>query len=158
MIKVLFVCMGNICRSPMAEAVFMDMVKRAGLDHIIQADSAGLGDWHEGELAHRGTREVLHRHHIPYDGRARQIVSADLRKFDYVVAMDRSNLSGISRMMSDSDTAEVSLFLEFANTADLVDVEEVPDPYYTGRFDAVYALVQKGSQALLDHIRAEHNL
>ncbi len=158
MIRVLFVCLGNICRSPMAEAVFLDMVKRAGLDHIIQADSAGLGDWHQGEMAHRGTRDVLQRNYIPYNGRARQILSADLRKFDYVVAMDRSNLSGIRRLMDPGTTAEVTMFLEYANNAGLIDTEEVPDPYYSGRFDTVYKLVQTGCQALLDHIRAEHNL
>ena len=158
MIRVLFVCMGNICRSPMAEAVFLDMVKKAGLDHIIKADSAGLGPWHVGDLAHRGTRDVLKRHNIPYDGRGRQIESADLRTFDYVAAMDRSNLSGIRRMMNSGSTAEVTMFLQYANDAGLTETEEVPDPYYSGRFDAVYALVQQGCQALLDHIRAEHNL
>src|SRR5689334_2678843 len=82
-IRVLFVCMGNICRSPMAEAVFQHMVNEAGLSSKFSLDSAGTGGWHAGETAHRGTLNVLKDHNIPYDGRARQFIRADLDKFDY---------------------------------------------------------------------------
>lgn len=158
MIKVLFVCLGNICRSPMAEAVFQQQVKDAGLDEKIMVDSAGTGSWHVGEQAHKGTRDVLKRNKIPYNGRARQFVQRDLSDFDYVLAMDNSNLSNIKRLMGGEDDAEVRLFLSYAVDAGLVEVAEVPDPYYDGRFDYVFELVQKGSKALLEHIRKAHKL
>ncbi|GAB4529784.1 MAG: low molecular weight protein-tyrosine-phosphatase [Anaerolineae bacterium] len=158
MINVLFVCAGNICRSPMAEAVFQHMVNEAGLSDQIQSDSAGTGDWHVGELAHVGTRNVLKKHNIPYNGRARQFIQRDLSQFDYVVVMDAANMRGVERYIRPDDRAKVHMFLEFANTAATTPVKEVPDPYYDGRFDEVYDLVTLGAAALLAHIRAEHNL
>jgi protein-tyrosine phosphatase len=155
-IKVLFVCMGNICRSPMAEAVFQHLVNEAGLGSKFSLDSAGTGGWHAGEPAHRGTLNVLKQNNIPYNGRARQFVRADLDKFDYVLAMDKENLSGIQR--HSGDRAEVRLFLDYAVEAGTVDLKEVPDPYYDGRFEEVYELVTLGCKALLAHIRAEHGI
>jgi protein-tyrosine phosphatase len=152
-IRVLFVCMGNICRSPMAEAVFQHLVNEAGLSSKFSLDSAGTGGWHAGETAHRGTLKVLKEHNIPYDGRARQFVRTDLDKFDYVVAMDKENLSGINQYHG--DRAEVRLFLDYAVEAGTVSLNEVPDPYYDGRFEQTYELVTLGCKALLDHIRAE---
>jgi protein-tyrosine phosphatase len=153
-IRVLFVCMGNICRSPMAEAVFQHLVNEAGLSSKIVVDSAGTGGWHAGEPAHRGTLGILKKYEIPYDGRARQFVKNDLDQFDYVVAMDSENLSHIQRFTS--KRAEVRLFLDYAVKAGTVSIGEVPDPYYDGRFEYVYELVTQGSKALLAHIRAEH--
>jgi protein-tyrosine phosphatase len=157
MIHVLFVCMGNICRSPMAEAVFQDMVDKAGLTDQFQIDSAGTGNWYAGQTAHQGTLAVVRRANIAYKGRARQIQSPDFDKFDYIVAMDRENLAGIRRVGTASK-GEVNLFLRWAKEAGAVSVDEVPDPYYDNSFDRVYDLVQKGCAALLAHIRAEHNL
>ncbi len=139
MIKVLFVCMGNICRSPMAEAIFQHMVNQAGLEAEFYVDSAGTGGWHVGEQAHPGTLDVLERHDIPYDGRARQLERRDLDDFDYVLAMDRANLSFILRNSSNFP-AEVSLFLTFAQERGLVNINEVPDPYYDNKFDDTYEL------------------
>ncbi len=152
MIKVLFVCMGNICRSPMAEAVFQHMVDQAGLGTEFLIDSAGTGGWHVGEPAHPGTLDVLKRHGIPYDGRARQIERSDLDHFDYVLTMDRDNLSFISRNSS-GVSAEVGLFLAFARARGLVHTNEVPDPYFDNKFDQTYELILRGCTALLDHIR-----
>ena len=156
MIRVLFVCSGNICRSPMADAVFADMVAEAGLADQIQVDSAGTGAWHTGERAHQGTLRILREHNIPYNGRARQMEPTDLKHFDYVLAMDESHLRHINRCQQHKAT--VRLFMHEANTAGLSSTTEVPDPYYTGKFELVYDLVETGSRALLDAIRKQHNL
>ena len=152
MTRVLFVCMGNICRSPMAEAVFQAMVNQAGLADHIQVDSAGIGPWHVGETAHRGTLAILKHNNIPYDGRARQIERADLDEFDYVLAMDREVLRYMLRN-SIGANAEVALFLSYARQMGLVDTDEVADPYYDNTFENSYTLIKKGCAALLHHIR-----
>lgn len=157
MVKVLFVCSGNICRSPMAEAVFQNMVNQAGLGGQIIVDSAGTGPWHIGESAHRGTLGVLKKHAIPYKGRARQVSHTDFSAFDYILAMDRSNLADLRRYAKDS-AAEIRLFLSYAQASGSVVEDEVPDPYYDGSFDYVYDLVSKGSAALLLHIRQQNGL
>src|SRR5690606_40491044 len=100
LIRLLSVCAGNICRSPMADAVFQHMVREAGLTDHFRIDSAGTGSWHVGETAHSGTLTVLRKNNIPYNGRARQIDYADLDNFDYILAMDRENLSNILRMVN----------------------------------------------------------
>lgn len=153
MIHVNFICLGNICRSPMAEAVFQTLVVEAGLDGKITADSAGTGSWHVGEPAHQGTRRVLRRHGIDYSGRAREIARADMAPDHYIVAMDASNVDELRRRFGDHP--RLYRLLDFAG-----DLEErdVPDPYYSGNFDHVFRLVEAGSRGLLDHIREEHGL
>ena len=171
LIKVLFVCMGNICRSPMAEAVFQDMVNKAGLADQFSLDSAGVGGWHEGETAHRGTLEILKKHNIPYNGRARQMTPSDFDTFDYILVMDRENLSGVMRFMNQREAAakasmfmrdakkpEIALFMSYANRAGASETREVPDPYYDGNFAEVYDLITQGCAALLAHIRATHHI
>ncbi len=152
MIKLLFVCMGNICRSPMAEAVFQEMINKAGLEHEIKIDSAGTSGGHVGEPAHSGTLEILRQRNIPYNGRSRQIVFDDLNSFDYVLVMDRENL-GFLRQHTRGTSAQVRLFLDYAKQAGLVKRDEVPDPYMDGNFERTYDLVEKGCQALLNYIR-----
>lgn len=155
MVKVLFVCLGNICRSPMAEGVFRQMVKETGLADKIQVDSAGTDDYHVGEQAHHGTRSVLKKHNIQYDGLARQLSRNDFYQFDYILAMDRSNLRNIRNMMPLDSNASVALLLDYVPN---VSTRDVPDPYYDGRFDEVYDLVKAGSEGLLLAIRHSQQL
>ena len=142
----------------MADGVFQHLVKEAGLEDDILVDSAGTGSWHIGERAHPGTRRVLEKNGIHYEGRARQISRADLDSFDYVLAMDDSNLSTIQHMAGSRAAPVIDMFLSYANSAGTVAETEVPDPYYDGRFDEVYDLVLQGSQALLAYVRSAHNL
>lgn len=141
----------------MAEAVFQDMVNKAGLSDKIEVDSAGTGNWHVGQPAHIGTLNILRANRIPYKGRARQLERQDLDNFDYVLVMDRENLATV-RQYTRGTHAEVSLFLRYARDAGLVDSDVVPDPYYDNSFDHVYRLVTVGSKALLDYIRKEHGI
>ena len=136
----------------MAEAVFQDMVNKAGLNHDIKGDSAGTSVGHVGQAPHPGTQQILRLHGIPYNGIARQITFDDLKDFDYVLVMDRENL-GFLRQFTRGTTAQVRLFLDYAKQAGLVKRDEVPDPYYDGNFERTYDLVTKGSQALLNYIR-----
>lgn len=153
-INVLFVCLGNICRSPMAEAVFQNLVNQAGLKDQIAVDSVGLGPWHIGEKAHKGTRKVLSQHGIPYHGRARQITQTDLQKPNStMIAMDNSNIQELQQRYGRETQAH--LLLDFAHHTN---ERAVPDPYYSGNFDYVYQLVLDGCQGLLETIRQENGL
>lgn len=152
-VKVLFVCLGNICRSPMAEGVFQKMVDEAGLTGKITVDSAGTGSWHVGEAAHPGTQRVLRQHGIAYNGRARQVKAADMQEDTYVIAMDQSNLTDLRRKFGDHP--RLYRLLDFARG---IDVKNVPDPYYSDNFDTVYQLVEAGCRGLLATIRQETGL
>ncbi|MFC5467606.1 low molecular weight protein-tyrosine-phosphatase [Cohnella suwonensis] len=149
--SVLFVCLGNICRSPMAEAVMKDLVRREGLENEISVDSAGTGDWHIGKPPHEGTRALLDRHSISYEGmKARQFAANDGGQFDLIVAMDTKNERDIRAILGAGRGTEVIRFLSVLPEAGM---DDVPDPYYTGNFDEVYALVKKGCERLLDAIK-----
>jgi protein-tyrosine phosphatase len=152
-IRVLFVCMGNICRSPMAEGVFQNLVDQAGLGDKIIVDSAGTSGYHVGEPAHRGTLKMLESQGIKYQGRSRQLTRRDLNEYHYILAMDDDNLAGI-RSLGLCD-AKVCLFLDYFPDQP---IREMPDPYYTGGFQQVYDLVEGASKNLLAEIRKEHNL
>jgi protein-tyrosine phosphatase len=153
-INVLFVCMGNICRSPMAEAVFRDLVVKKGVADRFEILSAGTGDWHAGEPPHRGTRETLKRHNVEANGLvAKQVSQAMLDRADYVIAMDDDNVSDLHSWRIDRQ--RVTRILDYAPD---VEARDVPDPYYDGRFELVYQLVNIGSQGLLKHIREQHQI
>lgn len=154
--SVLFVCLGNICRSPMAEAVFRDIVRREGLENQISVDSAGTGDWHVGHPPHEGTRKLLDRYDISYAGmEARRLERDDGRRFDLIVAMDSRNELDIRERLGLPARAEIIRFLSLLPESGL---QDVPDPYYSGNFEEVYEMVKAGSEKLLDKVKERLSL
>lgn len=151
-VKVLFVCMGNICRSPTAEAVFRRYVRDARLDSQITIDSAGTGDWHVGKKPDlRACQAAASRGYDLSALTARQVCADDFQRFDLILAMDQDNLSMLKALQPSYSRAEIDLFLRRYNLGE----EGVPDPYYGGDdgFDHVLDLIERGSGALLDEIR-----
>jgi len=153
-VNVLFVCLGNICRSPMAEAVFQKMVNDAALQDTVTVDSAGTSNWHVGEAAHPGTRRVLALHGIKYVGRARAVGWQEvIDPNSYVIAVDTSTMRDLQRRYG--DISNLYLLLDFAqNTSD----RDVPDPYYEGNFEYVYELVEDASRGLLAAVIEQEGL
>ncbi len=153
--KVLFVCMGNICRSPTAEAVFRHYVGEAGLDGQIQIDSAGTHDYHIGEPPDPRTQQAaMQRGYDMSALRGRQVEAADFKRFDYVLAMDNANLAILRRLRPNDARSHLGLFLEFAARHEQ---REVPDPYYGGEegFERVLDMVEDAAQGLLEQIRQQ---
>ncbi|RME46143.1 MAG: low molecular weight phosphotyrosine protein phosphatase, partial [Caldilineae bacterium] len=142
MIGVIFVCLGNICRSPMAEAVFADLVEKAGLTSHFRIDSAGTAGYHIGETPHPGTRRVLQQHNIAYQGQARQFDRHDFDRFDYIIALDDGNLADLEWLDgAGTYRHKMHRLLDFARHTSQ---RNVPDPYYTGDFEGVYQMVRDG--------------
>jgi protein-tyrosine phosphatase len=150
--KVLFVCLGNICRSPTAEGVFRALVEARGLESTISIDSAGTGDWHIGRASdERAIRAALTRGYDLSPLRARQTLADDFRHFDYILAMDEPNLQHLKALAPDDYTGHLRLFLDFSGQDSH---REVPDPYYGGEqgFELVLDLIEDASEGLLAHI------
>jgi len=151
-IGVLFVCLGNICRSPMAEAVFRHLVRREGLEERFDIDSAGTGSWHIGKPPHPGTRKILDQTGISYEGlKGRQVKEEDFSRFDYIVAMDTENEADLKKL----DRRAEGNIIKLLDLLPELKLKDVPDPYYTGNFAEVYEMVDQGCQALLEQIRKE---
>ncbi len=152
-IKVLFVCMGNICRSPTAQGVFETLVEEAELTDLIHIDSAGTHAYHVGKPPDARASEAALRRGIDLGRqRARRVETADFEFFDYVVAMDRSNLDDLHAICPDVHREKLCLLLDFARH---LSQQEVPDPYYGGAqgFERVLDLVEEGARGLLEDIR-----
>jgi protein-tyrosine phosphatase len=152
--RVLFVCLGNICRSPLAEGVFRNLVAEAGLSDKFEIDSAGTGSWHVGERPDARAAMVAKEHGVDLDCRARQVREEDLEDYDYVIAMDRENLLSLKRMASFSGgDAEIHLLRAYDPDPD---TEEVPDPYYGGvsGFENVFQIVTRSCEGLLARLRS----
>lgn len=153
-VSVLFVCLGNICRSPTAEGVMRALVREAGLRDRIELDSAGTGGWHVGESPDARATEAAGRRGIVLEGAARKVRPSDFEEFDLILAMDASNLRNLQRMASDERArGKVRLLREWDPTAD-GDLD-VPDPYYGGPsgFDRVLDMVQAACASLLEQLR-----
>ena len=155
-VGVLFVCMGNICRSPTAEGIFRKLVTDAGLDAHFHIDSAGTLDYHAGEAPDLRAQETGRRRGIDLSRqRARQVRLEDYERFHYVVAMDRQNARYLEKQCPKRHRHRLHLMMDFAASRS---EREVPDPYYGGDdgFDRVFDLVTEAAQGLLDTIRSEH--
>ena len=156
-ISILFVCMGNICRSPTAQGVFERLVREAQLEHRILIDSAGTHAYHVGNAPDARATEAAARRGVDLSvQRARRIEAGDFVQFDYVLAMDHSNLEDLTAICPESHRGKLRLFLSFADRADVI---EVPDPYYGGAqgFERVLDLVEEGARGLLQEIQQQLN-
>jgi protein-tyrosine phosphatase len=158
MIKVLFVCLGNICRSPLAEAIFKHKLKINNLAHAFEVDSCGTGDYHIGEQPDKRTVKVSNKNGVEINHACRQLVADDLDYFDYLLAMDKSNYFNILRLSkTDVVNEKVKLMREF-------DPEhpgaEVPDPYNGGdrEFQEVFAILDRSLDQFIAHLRMQHSL
>jgi protein-tyrosine phosphatase len=154
--SVLFVCLGNICRSPMAEGVFRHLISEEGLEDRIEVDSAGTGSWHVGESPDPRSIRTAQSHGVTLSGSARHVRPEDFRRFDYLVAMDRENLENLEEFR-DGVKGETALYLLREFDPEGGPGAEVPDPYYggPGGFEDVYRMVERSCRGLLDHILSQ---
>jgi protein-tyrosine phosphatase len=158
-IKICFVCLGNICRSPTAAGVMRHRLSEAGLDHAVEVDSAGTAGYHIGDLPDERARAEARRRGVDIDDRGRQFGRDDLDRFDLVLAMDDANQDALRRLAStDEHHAKIRLLREFDPEAPAG--APVPDPYYGGDdgFAEVFDLVDAACLGLIDHLRDEHGL
>jgi len=156
MINILFVCLGNICRSPTAHGVFQKIVEDRTLSHLLSVDSAGTAAWHIGKTPDpRSQAAALLRKYDLSGIQARQVESADFEKFDFVLAMDKENLQNLKLICPSDFQHKLALFLDYSDQ----DEDEVPDPYYggSGGFVRVLDLVESASLGLLEKLSAELN-
>lgn len=148
MIRVMFVCLGNICRSPMAEYVLKDMVKKRGLESEFFIASSATSSEEAGNPVHRGTRRILEGMNIDCsEKRAVQLRKSDYEKYDYILAMERANIKNILRIVGEDSEGKVKRLLDFSQKP-----RDIADPWYTGNFDATYIDICEGCNAFLNHV------
>ncbi len=155
-INVLFVCMGNICRSPTAEGVFQHLVSNSPLNESIHTDSAGTHAYHVGEQPDPRAQQTARTRGIDLSTqRARRVSSDDFHKFDYILAMDNDNLASLRKLQPADGKSQLQLFMDFAPE---LAITEVPDPYYGGSkgFEKVFDMVEIAAKGLLDHIKSNN--
>ena len=147
--KILFVCLGNICRSPAAEGICKQKIKDRGLENLFFVDSAGTGGWHVGNLADSRMREKALSRGIELTSRSRQIDENDLDKFDHILVMDKDNLNSVKSLIQDPVNSKIKLILSYSKDSQL---DEVPDPYYGGLngFDKVLDLLDDAIDGLIE--------
>ena len=151
MIKVLFVCLGNICRSPMTEMVFKDMINKKGLSNDFFVDSAATSTEAVGEGIYYGTRNILKEKQIPFTQHiSRQITKKDYDKFDYILGMEQRNITNILRIVGDDKENKVFRLLDFSENP-----RDIADPWYTGNFEITYNDVEEGCRKFLEYILKE---
>ncbi len=148
MVKIMFICHGNICRSPMAEFIFKDIVKKSGLSGKFHVESAATSYEEIGNPIHPGTAKILDRLGIPYrEKRAVHLERSDYEKYDYLICMDSANVRNTMRIVGDDSERKIYKLLEFADSR-----RDVADPWYTGDFEQTYDDVIAGCKGLLKHI------
>ena len=154
MIRILFVCHGNICRSPMAEFVMKDMVRNAGLQDRFLIASAATSDEEIGNPVYPPARAELKKHGLSCEEKtARQVTKDEYAKWDFIIVMEEMNLRNLKRVCGEDECGKVRLLLSFAQSP-----EGIEDPWYTGRYERVYAQIEEGCRALLGFIRNEYHI
>jgi len=153
--KILFVCMGNICRSPTAHGLFLSLIRKEQLDKIIEVDSAGTHSWQSGNPPDLSSQKIAHKHGVDLgDLRARRVVKEDYDYYDYIVAMDKYNMANMLAECEQYNRHKLKLLLEYA---DNTEITEVPDPYGEGMdgFETVFELIEQGCLGLLRAVQKE---
>ena len=160
MVRLLFVCMGNICRSPTAEGVMRGLLREQGLEDAVEVDSAGIGSWHAGDPPDARATAAARARGVTLEGAARKITPADFRDHDLILAADASNVRELRELTPRDARAEVRLLREFDPTSEGAPDLDVPDPYYGGDdgFEHVLDLVEASCRGLLDALRADGRL
>ncbi len=154
MIKVLFICLGNICRSPMAEFVFRDMVQKRGLADRFHIASAATSSEELGNPVHRGTTEKLKKYGISTKGKyAVQLKKKDYQEYDYLIGMEYRNIRGIQRIIGSDSEHKVSMLLDFTGNP-----RDIADPWYTGNFDKTYDDILEGCEGFLNYLESQNLL
>lgn len=145
--RIMFVCHGNICRSPMAEFVFLDMVRSRGLSEVLTAQSAATSTEEIGNDVHRGTKAILTKYNIPFNRReATQLTRSDYGKYDLFVGMDSANIRNMHRIFGSDPEGKIVKLLDLTDRGG-----DVADPWYTGNFEATYRDVTEGCEALIKY-------
>lgn len=148
MIHVMFVCYGNICRSPMAEFVFRDMIEKRGFSHLFYIASSATSTEEIGNPVHHGTRKKLKEYNISVEGKkAVQLKKTDYKKYDYLIGMEQVNILNMQKILGEKDARKIRRLLDFSDRP-----RDIADPWYTGNFDETYEDVYEGCVALLESI------